>query len=141
MCLGSHQVAQRPVAVGLAAGLTQRGLGAGDTGAGLFHRQRVARPVEHEEEVAGFHRLVVVDLYRGDEAGDVRCDANDVGPDPAIAGPGTAFVVVPHPHAYGDGDQDNGDGGGAAAEIGQDVLHGAKPNWGARKATAPKTMT
>ena len=45
-------------------------------------------------DVALMHRLVIVDRHANDRTGDARGDADDVGADLAIAGPGSLQVAV-----------------------------------------------
>src|SRR4029077_18278653 len=50
--------------------------------------------VDLEEQVALVHRLVIPDRHADDRAGNPRGDADDVGTDLAIAGPGVLQVAV-----------------------------------------------
>ena len=136
-----HQIAQRQVAPRLPPRLPQHRLRAGNLRPRLLQRQMVARRVDHEQQVARLHPLIVAHRDGGDETAYVRRHAHHIGPHPPVAGPGAALIMGPHPYRHDHSGNDDQYGGKAAQQRSGQAVHSEYPVWGKRKDKAPKIST
>jgi hypothetical protein len=90
----------------------------------LLQRGGVTRAIDHEQQLPGLHRLIVVDQHLRNQPADVRRHAHDIGADMAVARPRIGLVSAPQPECHEDGEGDDDQGGGPAREGGDDTVHG-----------------